>query len=369
MSTDCKPTDEQSLLSAIRNIRDDKTPTNWVLVGHEGDNPNALRVVASGEDGLAGLRGALSRETNVGEKMSFVKRGRFGVVKGAATKYFQPYHVDIEITSPDELTEEVLKHKLGVRLVTRLCNLECSSLFKEITKKVEAASGVANNVRDPTFAEGKQERGYTARMGHSSTGAGGGARRNSVDPSTPTSLPTSTSSTNISLTKTDSKHQLHKTPSYSTVKPTAATQSQGIGFSEELVQALRSVRDDRNNTRWVVGAYEGGNISNPVVVVGTGEDGAGGMKEKFAPDAIAYGLIRVTDMIDGHPTVKFAFITWIGQSVGIMKKAKISTHKGAIQEQFSPFHVDFTISERREIDDKIILDKVSGYSGSRSFVK
>ena len=33
-------------------------------------------------------------------------------------------------------------------------------------------------------------------------------------------------------------------------------------------------------------------------------------------------------MVDGHPTVKFAYINWIGSDVSMMKKAKTATHKG-----------------------------------------
>lgn len=52
-----------------------------------------------------------------------------------------------------------------------------------------------------------------------------------------------------------------------------------------------------------------------------------------------------------------------------MKKAKVGTHKGDIGEAFSQYHVDFTISEAREISDEIVLQKVQRYSGSKSFVK
>lgn len=48
-----------------------------------------------------------------------------------------------------------------------------------------------------------------------------------------------------------------------------------------------------------------------------------------------------------------------------MSKAKISTHKGAVNEKFAPFHVDLTISDVSEISDAIIQAKVSGTSGSR----
>jgi hypothetical protein len=49
-----------------------------------------------------------------------------------------------------------------------------------------------------------------------------------------------------------------------------------------------------------------------------------------------------------------------------MKKAKVGTHKGDIAEGFLQFHVDFNISETREVSDDIVLRKVQQYSGSAS---
>jgi hypothetical protein len=62
-------------------------------------------------------------------------------------------------------------------------------------------------------------------------------------------------------------------------------------------------------------------------------------------------------------------ISWIGNDVSMMSKAKVSTFKGSITEQFSPFHVDLTVSELKEVTDKIIADKVSFASGSASHLK
>lgn len=74
-------------------------------------------------------------------------------------------------------------------------------------------------------------------------------------------------------------------------------------------------------------------------------------------------------MIDGHVTVKFAFISWIGNDTSIMNKAKVSTYKGALTEKFAPYHVDLTVSELREISDLIIADKIANASGSKSHVQ
>ena len=43
-----------------------------------------------------------------------------------------------------------------------------------------------------------------------------------------------------------------------------------------------------------------------------------------------YGLLRVTDIIDGHTTIKFVFVSWAGAKVRVVPKAKMATHKGSI---------------------------------------
>lgn len=41
-----------------------------------------------------------------------------------------------------------------------------------------------------------------------------------------------------------------------------------------------------------------------------------------------------TDVVDDIPTVKFVYIQWVGNDVKPLSKAKISTHKGALEEMF-----------------------------------
>ena len=41
-----------------------------------------------------------------------------------------------------------------------------------------------------------------------------------------------------------------------------------------------------------------------------------------------------TDVVDDIPTVKFVYIQWVGESVKTMTRAKISTHKGDLEDVF-----------------------------------
>lgn len=39
-------------------------------------------------------------------------------------------------------------------------------------------------------------------------------------------------------------------------------------------------------------------------------------------------------MVDDIPTVKFVYLQWVGELVKPMSKAKVSTHKGALENHF-----------------------------------
>ena len=70
-------------------------------------------------------------------------------------------------------------------------------------------------------------------------------------------------------------------------------------------------------------------MKNPLILLAKGSsDTVEDIKPYFAVDKFGFGLIRVTDLVDGHKTIKFVLINWIGAEVSMMNKAKISTLKG-----------------------------------------
>lgn len=45
----------QDVLDAIATVRNDKSPANFLVVGHAGDSPNELQLEAMGDGGFAEL--------------------------------------------------------------------------------------------------------------------------------------------------------------------------------------------------------------------------------------------------------------------------------------------------------------------------
>lgn len=79
------------------------------------------------------------------------------------------------------------------------------------------------------------------------------------------------------------------------------------------------------------GAKTGPN-SQKLKLLGAGTGGTTELKNLLQDDAITFAIVRVTDQIDNSVTVKFIWVNWLGNSVGRMMKARLSTQLGGIQD-------------------------------------
>jgi hypothetical protein len=142
------------------------------LLSHQDDKPNEVALQASGNGGVDELQThfddnkvqyALIRthelidKSNttkfvyvyfIGEGVPFAKRGRFGVVKGDVTKHLQPYHVDFEISSSKEISEDIVAKKIAEASGTANKTHGAKSEQKQAAKKVNNAPVVAKQAAE-----------------------------------------------------------------------------------------------------------------------------------------------------------------------------------------------------------------------------
>jgi len=149
----------------------------------------------------------------------------------------------------------------------------------------------------------------------------------------------------------------------------AATAGNTIPADSAVAEAIADVRNDKTETNWTVAAYEGNDLKKKLAHVASGNGGIDEATANLGPDVVAYILIRVVDVIEKIRTVKFAFITYVGPDVPIMKKAKVTTNKGGVTALFNPFHVSQEITNASEVSDESLLALVQDASGSKSKVK
>jgi non-ribosomal peptide synthetase component E (peptide arylation enzyme) len=138
MATEVTVVDEAALTQTIDEVRSDSGDTNWCLVNHADGNPAVIQVCGSGNGGVEEMASnladdqpmyALVRVTEIidmsqttkfvyviwlGKDISFVKRGKFGVVSGSVERFFQPYQISVTFDgdSKEEVTQDHLMSKL-----------------------------------------------------------------------------------------------------------------------------------------------------------------------------------------------------------------------------------------------------------------
>ena len=99
-----------------------------------------------------------------------------------------------------------------------------------------------------------------------------------------------------------------------------------ITIPPALTAAVAEVHSDTAAANWCLASLD---EQNELQVVGTGTGGVAELASKLTPNTAFYGLVRTTEAIDSgiagqKDAVKFAFVTFLGEKLGVMRKGKIS---------------------------------------------
>jgi len=138
----------------------------------------------------------------------------------------------------------------------------------------------------------------------------------------------------------------------------------------KAADAIAAVRKDNNASDWVYITFAGtsGAASQKLIFGGSGSGGTDAMKSHFKDDAICFGLVRINDKIDDSVTVKFVWVNWLGEGVGTMQKARLSTLVGLVKDFFGQSHLTHACNNQGELSDTILRTKVMATSGTGSKV-
>jgi len=307
--------------------------SSWILLTYEGGNSNTVIIHGKGNGGADELVSKLTDDivgyglirkieqidNSETVKFSFIRfvgdnvprmlKARLGTHFGAVTELFSPYHVSLDVTHTSEISDDII-----MKLITNASGNSVHVLSDE--------------QKPPTAVKSSINR----------TGSGSAPKPASTNTAKQPGVP--------------------------------KTQEQAIKFvDKEAVKAdIQDVRNDATSTDWVLVGYEGGK-GNTIISLGKGSGGLSELLDVVQDNIVAYGLLRKTDKIDDSLTVKFAYITWIGENIDRMHRARMGTHKGSVNELFAPYHVDLIVTNKSEITDEIIMQKIQDASGSGSKVR
>jgi len=127
-----------------------------------------------------------------------------------------------------------------------------------------------------------------------------------------------------------------------------------------LPKTYQDVRSDKTETNWLLIAIDGTTAN----LKGSGTGGLEELKSSLSEDQVLFGYLRVTSGDAESKRAKFVFISWCGDKVGALKRAKTSVQKADIKKVIKDFTIEFHAETMDEVDETEIMNRVRKAGGA-----
>ena len=133
-----------------------------------------------------------------------------------------------------------------------------------------------------------------------------------------------------------------------------------VPVAPEVAAAVAAVRSDADPTTWCCLGYTDSKTPS-LMLVAMGEGAAEAMQRHLGKAHVLHGLVRVSQQVDRSATVKFAALSWLGDEVPPLRKAKLSSMRGAVDKLLSPVHAELlNVSEASSVSHQAIMERLEG---------
>jgi len=119
-----------------------------------------------------------------------------------------------------------------------------------------------------------------------------------------------------------------------------------------LAQAYNDVRSDKVATTWCVFAYQG---AKKIVLYATGQGGWDEFTATLKDDVCQFGFVRVMTGDEESKRAKFVFVSWVGQKVGSLQRAKVSVHKANIKQIVRDYAAEIHAEDRADLEESKVM--------------
>eukprot|EP00164_Ancoracysta_twista_P007141 GFYU01010091.1.p1 GENE.GFYU01010091.1~~GFYU01010091.1.p1 ORF type:complete len:149 (+),score=59.48 GFYU01010091.1:40-447(+) len=114
-------------------------------------------------------------------------------------------------------------------------------------------------------------------------------------------------------------------------------------------------------TKWCWLMYDGPS-KNKLTCAHKGDSDLGDMVSKVTDDNVYYGAFRFT----ADDRAKYAFICFVGENTGGMKKGRVSMHRNDVYNFFSGMVGDISATSPEELTVAFIQDKLESMPGVKN---
>ncbi|KAF9445803.1 actin depolymerizing protein [Macrolepiota fuliginosa MF-IS2] len=131
-----------------------------------------------------------------------------------------------------------------------------------------------------------------------------------------------------------------------------------------IVEAYGKVRDDKNETNWLLLDYES-ERSDKLKLTSTGTGGLSELKDNLDDSKASYAYARVKYSNDKQSVrEKFILVVWIGPNCKVMRKAKISVHTADVKEVLRVFSIEVAAKEKDDLKEEPIVIRLRKAGGA-----
>ena len=128
---------------------------------------------------------------------------------------------------------------------------------------------------------------------------------------------------------------------------------------DAIREAYEDVRSDLTDTEWAVFKFDGPRI----MCTARGQCFAE-FRQQFSDNERAFGYIRIQMGDELSKRKKFIFLTWIGQDVGVIQRAKMSTDKAIIKDVLNNFAVELQAGVENDLDIELFREALNRAGGA-----
>ncbi|GAA6061276.1 hypothetical protein JCM10212_004682 [Sporobolomyces blumeae] len=137
----------------------------------------------------------------------------------------------------------------------------------------------------------------------------------------------------------------------------------------EISQAYEDVRSDKSELNWLLLDYVSPR-EDKLTLTATGSGGLDELKTHLKEENASFAYVRVKYSNDKESfREKFIFVVWIGPSVKVMRKAKLSVHSADVKKVLSQFSIEVPANSIDDLQEEPIvvrLRKAGGASYDRA---
>ncbi|KAL9555285.1 hypothetical protein MBANPS3_002438 [Mucor bainieri] len=128
----------------------------------------------------------------------------------------------------------------------------------------------------------------------------------------------------------------------------------------ELNAAYQAVISEKDDTNWLIYAYDKGTYD--LRVQATGDGGLEELNDEFSDGKVQFAYAKVIDPNTELP--KFVFVGWCGSGVPELRKAFFNSQLSDVSKFFKSFHVQINARDEADVEPELIMKRVAESSGA-----